>query len=62
MIFINLASHDKIWDYECMYKVGCFMWYLDLDGVVGFYSLKCTSISWVNYMFWWYYVGLAYDA
>ena len=62
MIFMNISSYDEIWDYECMYKVGCLMWYLALNRVMGFYSLHCISITWVVYMLGWYHVGLAYDA
>ena len=35
MIFVNMTIHDELWDYEFMYEVGCLMWYLALDGVMG---------------------------
>lgn len=62
MIIMNMVSYDEIWSYECMHEVGCLMWYLALNRVMGFYSLHCTSIAWVVYMLGWYYVGLDYDA
>ena len=61
MIFMNIASYDEIWDYECLYEVGFLMWYLELDRVMG-YSLYYTNIAWIVYMLGWYHVGLAYNA
>ena len=37
----------------CKYEVGCLMWYLALDRVMGLYPLNCTSVSWVSYMLGW---------
>lgn len=37
-----------------MYEVGCIMWYLALNNVMGFYSFHCTRIVWVAYMLGWH--------
>ena len=26
MVYMNIAGYDEIWDYECLYEVGCLMW------------------------------------
>lgn len=62
MIIMNMVIYDEIWSYECMRELGCLMWYLALNMIIGFYSLHCTNIAWVIYMLGWYYVGLDYDA
>lgn len=62
MILINKTCHnellryDMLFFYEGMYEVGCIMWFLVFDMVMGFYSWHCTSISWVLYMLGWYHV------
>ena len=61
IIIMNVVSYDEIWSYECMHEVGCLMWYLALNRVMGFYSLHCTSIAKAVYMLGWYDVGLDYD-
>lgn len=38
------------------------MYYLTLNRVIGFYTLHCTSISWVVYMLGLYHVEFAYNA